>query len=85
MLCYLLKYNPKNKRTAGWYCLQCINYMYSSSQEEVDEDDEKLLEAFLSKGSSRQQTLADVIAQKIKENDASVSVTGEDTISVVSL
>ncbi|KAA3458632.1 bystin [Gossypium australe] len=43
---------------------------FGNYEEEIDEDDEKLLEAFLSKGAGPQRTLADVIIQKIKENDA---------------
>ncbi|KAK0599923.1 hypothetical protein LWI29_009862 [Acer saccharum] len=41
--------------------------------EEIDEDDERLLEAFLSKDAGPQQTLADLIIKKIKENDANLS------------
>lgn len=44
------------------------------SQEEIDEDDERLLEAFLSKDAGPQQTLADIIIKKIKENEASLSL-----------
>lgn len=42
-------------------------------QEEIDEDDERLLEQFLSKDAGPQRTLADLIIEKIKENDANVS------------
>ncbi|KAL3639261.1 hypothetical protein CASFOL_017168 [Castilleja foliolosa] len=42
-------------------------------EDEIDEEDEKLLEAFLSKDNHSQRTLADVIVNKIKENDAQVS------------
>uniref|UniRef100_A0A7N0RCA8 Bystin n=1 Tax=Kalanchoe fedtschenkoi TaxID=63787 RepID=A0A7N0RCA8_KALFE len=49
------------------------NKSFYDCGEEVDEDDEKLLDAFLSKDSGRQQTLADIIAQKIKDKDAVVS------------
>ncbi|CAM8909508.1 unnamed protein product [Rhodiola kirilowii] len=52
------------------------NKSFYDCEEEIDEDDEKLLEAFLSKDFGRQLTLADVIAQKIKEKDAAVSVSG---------
>lgn len=45
----------------------------ATKQEEIDEDDEKLLEAFLSKDARPQRTLADLIVDKIKENDAQVS------------
>lgn len=44
-----------------------------TKQEEIDEDDEKLLEAFLSKDARPQRTLADLIVDKIKEKDAQVS------------
>ncbi|KAL1832352.1 hypothetical protein DCAR_0102352 [Daucus carota subsp. sativus] len=46
---------------------------YGGDEEEIDEDDEKLLEAFLSKDARPQRTLADLIVDKIKENDAQVS------------
>ena len=42
-------------------------------QEEIDENDEKLLEAFLSKDAGPQQTLTDLIIDKIKKRDAHVS------------
>ncbi|PON46749.1 Bystin, partial [Parasponia andersonii] len=38
--------------------------------QEIDEEDEKLLEAFLSKDAVPQRTLADIIVAKIKERDA---------------
>ncbi|PON89749.1 Bystin [Trema orientale] len=41
--------------------------------QEIDEEDEKLLEAFLSKDAVPQRTLADIIVAKIKERDANVS------------
>lgn len=41
--------------------------------EEVDEEDEKLLAAFMSKDAGPQHTLADIILQKIKEKDAEVT------------
>ncbi|CAK9151788.1 unnamed protein product [Ilex paraguariensis] len=40
---------------------------------EIDEDDEKILEAFMSKDARPQRTLADIIVGKIKEKDAQVS------------
>ncbi|KAL1804061.1 hypothetical protein ACET3Z_032708 [Daucus carota] len=40
---------------------------YGGDEEEIDEDDEKLLEAFLSKDYCPQRTLADIIVDKIKE------------------
>lgn len=46
---------------------------FLNTQEEIDEDEEKLLEAFLSKDAGQQRTLADIIIEKIKEKDANVS------------
>ncbi|XVF69243.1 hypothetical protein PTKIN_Ptkin11bG0065500 [Pterospermum kingtungense] len=46
---------------------------FGNYEEEIDELDEKLLEAFLSKDAGPQRTLADVIIQKIKENDANIA------------
>ncbi|KAG4191721.1 hypothetical protein ERO13_A07G112700v2 [Gossypium hirsutum] len=46
---------------------------FGNYEEEIDEDDEKLLEAFLSKDAGPQRRLADVIIQKIKENDANAA------------
>lgn len=42
-------------------------------QDQIDEDDEKLLEAFLSTDSRPQLTLADIIVERIKQKDAQVS------------
>lgn len=42
-------------------------------QEDIAEEDERLVEAFLSKDGGPQHTLADLIVRKIKENDAIVS------------
>ncbi|CAA0815917.1 Unknown protein [Striga hermonthica] len=42
-------------------------------EDNIDEEDEKLLEAFLSKDDRPQRTLADVIVEKIKEKDAQIS------------
>ncbi|TXG73097.1 hypothetical protein EZV62_001676 [Acer yangbiense] len=46
---------------------------FGNYEEEIDEDDERLLETFLSKDAGPQQTLADLIIKKIKENDANLS------------
>lgn len=46
---------------------------YGGVEEELDEDDERLLDAFFSTENQQQQTLADIIAKKIKEKDAHVS------------
>jgi essential nuclear protein 1 len=46
---------------------------FGGYEEEVDEEDEKLLEAFISKDVGQQQTLADLIVAKIKQKDQQVS------------
>ncbi|GAY55891.1 hypothetical protein CUMW_167580 [Citrus unshiu] len=46
---------------------------FGNYEEEIDEDDERLLEAFLSKDAGPQVTLADLIIKKIKENDANIA------------
>ncbi|KAA8518273.1 hypothetical protein F0562_015844 [Nyssa sinensis] len=46
---------------------------FDNYEEEIDEDDEKLLEAFMSTDLGRERTLADLIVKKIKEKDAQVS------------
>ncbi|PKI34766.1 hypothetical protein CRG98_044833 [Punica granatum] len=46
---------------------------FGNYDEEVDEEDEKLLEAFFSKDAGPQRTLADLIVEKIKEKDATVT------------
>ncbi|EPS59262.1 hypothetical protein M569_15547 [Genlisea aurea] len=46
---------------------------FDPSNFEVDERDEKLLEVFLSKEDHPQRTLADIIVQRIKNNDPKVS------------
>lgn len=47
---------------------------FGNYEEEIDEDDERLLEAFLSKDAGPQVTLADLIIKKIKENDANIAL-----------
>ncbi|KAK1439707.1 hypothetical protein QVD17_05527 [Tagetes erecta] len=42
---------------------------FGGYEEEINEDEEKLLEAFFSKDARPQRTLADIIVQKIKEKD----------------
>ncbi|KAJ4726603.1 bystin-like [Melia azedarach] len=49
---------------------------FGNYEEEIDEDDERLLDAFLSKDAGPQLTLADLIIKKIKENDANVASEG---------
>lgn len=51
----------------------CIFKLLLIKQDKIDEEDEKLLEAFLSKDDRPQRTLADIIVEKIKEKDAQVS------------
>ncbi|XAR52447.1 hypothetical protein NMG60_11020533 [Bertholletia excelsa] len=46
---------------------------FGGPEEAIDEEDEKLLEAFMSKDPGPQRTLADLIVEKIKERDAQVS------------
>ncbi|KAL6338003.1 hypothetical protein AAG906_007812 [Vitis piasezkii] len=46
---------------------------FGGYEEEIDEEDEKLLEAFLSKNAGPERTLADVIAERIKEKDEKFS------------
>lgn len=46
---------------------------FGDYEDQINEDDEKLLEAFLSKNVGPQQTLGDVIAARIKAQDAAMS------------
>lgn len=46
---------------------------FGGFDEEINEEDEALLDAFTSKNAGPQRTLADIIVQKIKEKDAQVS------------
>ncbi|XXG45248.1 hypothetical protein AAC387_Pa02g0377 [Persea americana] len=43
---------------------------YDAPPDEIDEEDEKVLAAFMSKDAGPQRTLADLIIQRIKEKDA---------------
>ncbi|XP_061355484.1 bystin [Gastrolobium bilobum] len=45
---------------------------FNGHEEEINEDDERLIEAFLAKEQGGQKTLADLIVERIKEKDASV-------------
>ncbi|KAK7284160.1 hypothetical protein RJT34_18901 [Clitoria ternatea] len=45
---------------------------FAGYEEEIDEEDERIMEAFLSKDQGRQKTLADLIVERIKQKDASV-------------
>ena len=53
----------------------CFHFLliWVVQQDQIDEDDEKLLEAFLSTDSRPQRTLADIIVERIKEKHAQVS------------
>lgn len=46
---------------------------YNGGVEEIDEEDERILAAFMSNDAGPQLTLADLIIQKIKEKDAEVA------------
>ncbi|KAK7316052.1 hypothetical protein VNO77_34713 [Canavalia gladiata] len=46
---------------------------FGGYEEEINEEDERVMEAFLSKEQGRQKTLADLIVERIKEKDASVA------------
>ncbi|XP_044351092.1 uncharacterized protein [Triticum aestivum] len=46
---------------------------YDASVTEIDEEDEKALAAFMSKETSSKRSLGDIILQKIREKDATVS------------
>ncbi|KAK4285763.1 hypothetical protein QN277_002413 [Acacia crassicarpa] len=46
---------------------------FGGYDEEIDEEDERIMDAFLLKDQGRQRTLADLIVEKIKENDAAVA------------
>ncbi|XP_048541085.1 bystin isoform X2 [Triticum urartu] len=46
---------------------------YDAGVTEIDEEDEKALTAFMSKETSSKRSLGDIILQKIKEKDATVS------------
>ncbi|TKY46358.1 Bystin protein [Spatholobus suberectus] len=46
---------------------------FAGYEEEINEEDERLMEAFFPKEPGQQKTLADLIVQRIKEKDASVA------------
>lgn len=58
-----------------WLSLSLLAIHYSSFeiQDEINEEDERIMEAFLSREQGRQKSLADCIVKKIKEKDASVA------------
>lgn len=53
-----------------WFCLVTENpWENTILQEEIDEEDERVLEAFLAKDAAPQRTLADIIVEKLKQQD----------------
>ncbi|KAK7267228.1 hypothetical protein RIF29_19893 [Crotalaria pallida] len=46
---------------------------YGGYEEEINEEDQRIMEAFLSKGQDQQKSLADIVIKKIKEKDVSVA------------
>jgi essential nuclear protein 1 len=52
------------------------------SQPEINEEDEKALAAFMSKDTSSNQSLGDIILQKIREKDATVSTEGRPAVKL---
>ena len=53
-----------------WFCLVTENpWENTNFQEEIDEEDERVLEAFLAKDAAPQRTLADIIVEKLKQQD----------------
>ncbi|KAF8407718.1 hypothetical protein HHK36_006853 [Tetracentron sinense] len=53
---------------------------YDGYEEEIDEEEERILEGFMSKNAGPQRTLADLIIEKIKEKD--VEVSSEDVLNI---
>ena len=52
------------------FCLVTENpWENTNFQEEIDEEDERVLEAFLAKDAAPQRTLADIIVEKLKQQD----------------
>ena len=57
-------------KTFLWFCLVTENpWENTNFQEEIDEEDERVLEAFLAKDAAPQRTLADIIVEKLKQQD----------------
>jgi essential nuclear protein 1 len=50
--------------------------------EEIDEEDERVLDAFLTKDAGPQRTLADLIVEKLKQNDPNIASGSQFTIFV---
>ena len=58
------------KKKFLWFCLVTENpWENTNFQEEIDEEDERVLEAFLAKDAAPQRTLADIIVEKLKQQD----------------
>ncbi|KQK16737.1 bystin [Brachypodium distachyon] len=55
---------------------------YDGGVAEIDEEDEKALAAFMSKDTSSKRTLGDIILQKIREKDATVSAEGRPPVKL---
>ncbi|WVZ73160.1 hypothetical protein U9M48_021504 [Paspalum notatum var. saurae] len=53
---------------------------YDHGEEEINEEDEKALAAFMSKDKAAERTLGDIILQKIREKDAEVSTGGQPRV-----
>lgn len=49
----------------------CVMWVFKL--QEIDEEDERVLEAFLRKDAGPQCTLADIIIEKIKQKDANAA------------
>ncbi|MED6118447.1 hypothetical protein PIB30_002700 [Stylosanthes scabra] len=47
---------------------------FDGYEEKINEEDEKIIEAFLSKQQGQQKTLADLIVERIKEKDGSIAL-----------
>ncbi|SPT20944.1 unnamed protein product [Triticum aestivum] len=55
---------------------------YDGGVPEIDEEDEKALAAFMSKDTSSKRSLGDIILQKIREKDATVSTEGRPAVKL---
>ncbi|XP_047068359.1 bystin-like [Lolium rigidum] len=55
---------------------------YDGGVPEIDEEDEKALAAFMSKDTSAKQSLGDIILQKIRDKDATVSTEGRPAVKL---
>ncbi|VAH54435.1 unnamed protein product [Triticum turgidum subsp. durum] len=55
---------------------------YDGGVPEIDEEDEKALAAFMSKDTSSKQSLGDIILQKIREKDATVSTEARPAVKL---